>query len=216
MTKRTTVLIADDHEVVVEGLRRVLEREFDVVGAVADGLALVNTAEKIRPDVIVADVSMPRLNGIDAARQIRASSKRTKIVFLSMHPDVVYVAEALRAGGSAYVLKSSAGIEIVAAIREALRGGTFVTAAINRATVEAQMKRDQRLPDALPELSQRQREVVQMVSEGRSTKEIAGILNISPRTVEFHRYRAMQALGVRTLAELVQYAVKHRLIIPAT
>ena len=216
MTRRTTVLIADDHEVVVEGLRRVLEREFDVVGAVADGLALVNTAEKIRPDVIVADVSMPRLNGIDAARQIRASSKRTKIVFLSMHPDVVYVAEALRAGGSAYVLKSSAGIEIVAAIREALRGGTFVTAAINRATVEAQMKRDQRLPDALPELSQRQREVVQMVSEGRSTKEIAGILNISPRTVEFHRYRAMQALGVRTLAELVQYAVKHRLIIPAT
>jgi DNA-binding NarL/FixJ family response regulator len=214
MMKRTTVLIGDDHEIVVEGLRRVLESEFEVVGAVADGLALVSTAEKIRPDVIVADVSMPRLNGIEAARQIRAGSKRTKIVFLSMHPDVVYVAEALRAGASAYVLKSSAGMEIVAAIREALRGGIFVTAAIDRAAVEAQMKRDQRLPDALPELSQRQREVVQMVAEGRSTKEIAGILNISPRTAEFHRYRAMQAIGVRTLAELVQYALKHRLVAP--
>jgi DNA-binding NarL/FixJ family response regulator len=211
--KRTTVLIGDDHEIVVEGLRRVLEHEFDVVGAVADGLALVNTAEEIRPDVIVADISMPRLNGIEAARQIRASSKRTKVVFLSMHPDVVYVAEALQAGGSAYVLKSSAGIEIIAAIREALRGGTFITAAIDRAAVEAQMKRDQR-SDALPELSQRQREVVQMVAEGRSTKEIAGILNISPRTAEFHRYRAMQALGVHTLAELVQYAVKHRVVAP--
>ncbi|MCU1337019.1 MAG: response regulator containing a CheY-like receiver domain and an DNA-binding domain [Bryobacterales bacterium] len=212
--KRTTVLLADDHAIVVEGLRRVLEPAFDVVGMVADGLALVKATEKLKPDVVVVDVSMPHLNGIDAARQIRATNQRTKIVFLSMHPDVVYASEALQAGGSAYVLKSSAGIEIVTAIREALRGGTFVTPAIDKGTLEAQIRRDQRSPDALRTLSPRRREVLQMVAEGRTTKEIAEILQISPRTVEFHRYRAMESLGLHTVAELVQYAIKHRMVSP--
>jgi DNA-binding NarL/FixJ family response regulator len=208
------VLLADDHAIVVEGLRRVLEPDFEVVGVVADGLALVKAAEKIRPDVIVVDVSMPHLNGIDAARQIRATNQRTKIVFLSMHPDVVYASEALQAGGSAYVLKSSAGVEILTAIRETLRGGTFVTPAIDKGTLDAQIRRDQRSPDVLRTLSPRRREVLQMVAEGRTTKEIAEILQISPRTVEFHRYRAMESLGLHTVAELVQYAIKHRMVSP--
>ena len=210
--KRTTVLLADDHAIVVEGLRRVLEVHFDVVGMVGDGLALVKAAEELRPDLIVVDVSMPLLNGIEATRQIRATNQHTKIVFLSMHPDVVYVSEALQAGGSAYVLKSLAGIEILAAIRAALQGERFVTPSIDRATLEAQIRRDQRSPDALHSLSPRRREVLQLVAEGRSNKEISEILQISPRTVEFHRYRAMESLGLHTIAELVQYAIKHRVI----
>lgn len=210
--KRVTVLLADDHAIVVEGLRRILEPEFEVIGDVADGLALVKAAEELNPDIIVADVSMPLLNGIEATRQIRAANRRIRIVFLSMHPDVVYVSEALQAGGSAYVLKSSAGIEIVTAIREALQGGIFVTAAIDRTALEAQVKRDQRSPDVPHSLSPRRREVLQMIAEGRSTKQIADVLQISPRTVEFHRYRAMQSLGLHTIAELVQYAIKHHIV----
>jgi DNA-binding NarL/FixJ family response regulator len=212
--KRTTVLLADDHAIVVEGLRRVLEVHFNVVGVVGDGLALVKAAEELRPDLIVVDVSMPLLNGIEATRQIRATNQQTKIVFLSMHPDLVYVSEALQAGASAYVLKSSAGIEIVAAIRVALQGERFVTPSIDRATLEAQIIRDQRSPDGLHSLSARRREVLQLVAEGRSNKEIAEILQISPRTVEFHRYRAMESLGLHTIAELVQYAIKHRVVSP--
>jgi DNA-binding NarL/FixJ family response regulator len=212
--KRTTVLLADDHAIVVEGLRRVLEVHFNVVGVVGDGLALVKAAEELRPDLIVVDVSMPLLNGIEATRQIRATNQQTKIVFLSMHPDLVYVSEALQAGASAYVLKSSAGIEIVAAIRVALQGERFVTPSIDRATLEAPIIRDQRSPDGLHSLSARRREVLQLVAEGRSNKEIAEILQISPRTVEFHRYRAMESLGLHTIAELVQYAIKHRVVSP--
>ena len=212
--KRVTVLLADDHAIVVEGLRRILEPEFEVIGAVADGLALVKAARELRPDIIVADISMPLLNGIEAARQIRAANRRTRIVFLSMHPDVVYVSEAFQAGGSAYVLKSSAGIEIVTAIREALQGGTFVTSAIDKTALEAQIRRGQRSPDAAHSLSPRQREVLQMVAEGRSTKSIAHLLRISPRTVEFHRYWVMQSLDLHTIAELVQYAIKHHMIAP--
>jgi DNA-binding NarL/FixJ family response regulator len=211
---RTTVLLADDHALVVEGLRRVLEPDFDVVGVVADGLALLKAAERLMPDIIVVDVSMPHLNGIDAARRIRATNQRAKIVFLSMHPDAVYVSEALQAGGSAYVLKSSAGIEILTAIRESLRGATFVSPAIDKAMLDAQIRRHQHSPDMPQGLSPRRREVVQMVAEGRSTKEIAELLRISPRTVEFHRYRAMESLGLHTIAELVQYAIKHRMVSP--
>jgi DNA-binding NarL/FixJ family response regulator len=214
--KRVTVLLADDHAIVVEGLRRILEPDFEVTGTVADGLALVKAAEELRPDIIVADVSMPRLNGIEATRQIRAANRRTRIVFLSMHPDVVYVSEALQAGGSAYVLKSSAGVEIVTAIREAIQGGTFVSPLIDKTALDAQIRRNQRWPDVPHSLSPRRREVLQMIAEGRSTKQIADVLQISPRTVEFHRYRAMHSLGLHTLAELVQYAIKHHMVSPET
>jgi DNA-binding NarL/FixJ family response regulator len=208
--RQPTVLLADDHEIVVEGLRRVLETDFDVIGIAADGLALVTDSKRLKPDVIVVDVSMPLLNGIEAARQIQ----KAKIVFLSMHPDIIYVSEAFRAGGLAYVLKSSAGIEIVNAIREVLQGRTYVTPSIDKSLLKAQLKRDDRSRDKLQGLSPRLREVLQLTAEGKSTKKIAELLKISPRTVEFHRYRAMEALDLHTIAELVQYAIKHRLIDP--
>lgn len=211
---RPSVLLADDHEIVVEGLRRVLETDFNVVGNVADGLALVEDSKKLKPDVIVADVSMPLMNGIEAARQIQKLGLSSRIVFISMHPDIVYVSEAFEAGGWAYVLKSSAGIEIVNAIREVLQGRTYVTPSIDKSTLQAQIKRHDRSQDHLLDLSPRLREVLQMTAEGNSTKKIAEILNISPRTVEFHRYRAMEALDLHTIAELVQYAFKHRLVSP--
>jgi DNA-binding NarL/FixJ family response regulator len=210
--KAITVLLADDHSIVIEGLRRVLEPDFKVVGAVADGRALVLATEELEPDVVVADVSMPVLNGIEAARQIRQVNSYVRIVFFTMHSDVVYASEALQAGGSAYILKSSAGTEILTAIREAMAGRTYLTPALDRRSVEAQMQRDRGSRPGADHLSMRQREVLQLVAEGHSTKAIADTLGISPRTVEFHRYQAMKSLGLRTIAELVQYAIKHRIV----
>lgn len=204
--KLPRVLLADDHTIVREGLRRVLEPDFEIAGEVADGRALVAAAESLRPDIIVADISMPMLNGIEAARQIRKFNRKVKIVFLSMHPDVTYAAEALRAGGSAYVLKSSAGDEIVEAIREASRGRRYVTPSIDGQSVLFQIARAAH--DARPELTARQREVLQLIAEGRSSKEIAELLELSPRTIEFHKYSIMKALGLRSTAELVCHAIK--------
>jgi DNA-binding NarL/FixJ family response regulator len=210
--KRTTVLLADDHALVLEGLHRVLQPDFDVVGGVANGIALVKATKELKPDIVIVDVSMPLLNGIEGARRIRAANHQTNIIFLSMHPEVVYVVEAMRAGGLAYVLKSSAGMEIVTAIHAVLQGETFISAAINKVTVEAQIKRGRRSSEKAGRLSPRRRAVVQMVAEGHSTKEIASILHISPRTVEFHRYKAMESLGLHSLADLVHYAIVHRIV----
>jgi DNA-binding NarL/FixJ family response regulator len=209
--KRSTVLLADDHPIVVEGLCRVLGTNYDVVGVAGDGRALLTAAEQLQPDVIVADVSMPLLNGIEAVRQIRKTDQEVKIIFLSMHSDPAYVTEALQAGGSAYVVKNLAGIEILTAIRHVLQGETYISPSIDRVALEAKIKRDRRAhhSSARP---QRQREVLQFVAEGRSTKEIAAMLQISPRTVEFHRYRLMETLGLHTTAELVQYAIKHHIV----
>ena len=157
----------------------------------------------VKHKVVGSPVLMPGLNGIDAARQIKAANPPIQIVFLSMHPDLVYVSEALRAGGSAYVLKSSAGVELVTAIGTGLRGEIFVTPSIDKTTLEAQIRRDQHSGDVLYGLPQRQREVLQMAAEGRSTKEIAEALGISPRTVEFHRYRTMELLGLHSIAASV-------------
>ena len=211
---RPTVLLADDHEIAIEGLRRILEPNYEVVGVALNGRTLLTAAEQLRPDVIVVDVSMPLLNGIEAVRQIRKTDQKVKIVFISMHPDLVYVTEALQAGGSAYVLKSSAGTEIATAVRHALRGKTFVSGSIDQAALVAHIKRDQRTGHGPDNLTERQREVLQLTAEGRNTKEIAEILHVSSRTVEFHRYRLMETLGIRTTAELVQYAIKHRIVSP--
>jgi DNA-binding NarL/FixJ family response regulator len=210
--KRFTVLLADDHAIVIEGLRRILATNYEVIGVAENGRALLTTAEHLAPDVIVADVSMPLLNGIEAVRQIHKADQKPKIIFLSMHPDIVYVTEALRAGGSGYVLKSSAGIEILTAIRHALEGKTYVSPSIDRTALDAQIKRDRRAHHRTDSLSRRQREVLQLGAEGRSTKEIAELLRVSPRTVEFHRYRLMETLGLHTTAELAQYAIKHRIV----
>jgi DNA-binding NarL/FixJ family response regulator len=205
------VLLADDHPVMAEGLRRVLEPEFEIVGMVGDGEALVAAARDLRPDVIVADVSMPILSGIQAARLIRDVDQHVVIVFLSMHPDAAYASEALRVGAAAYILKTSPGTEIAAAVHKAIDGRGDAASSLGRRLLDARL--DDRSPgEILPAISPRQRQVLQMVAVGRSTKQIAAMLGISSRTVEFHRYRVMQSLGLHTIAELVQYALKHRLI----
>jgi len=204
--KRPRVLLADDHVIVAEGLRGLLEPEFDLVGIVQDGRALLSAAEELRPDVIVADISMPLLNGIDAVRQIKKIHEEIKVVFLTMHPDVTYAVSALEAGALGYVLKHSAPAELVAAIQSALRGKTYVTPLLAGELMQFYKKRpDQR--DELTRLTPRQREVLQLLAEGRSAKDIASVLKISPRTVEFHKYRIMEDLGIKTVAELVRYAI---------
>jgi DNA-binding NarL/FixJ family response regulator len=210
--KRLRVLLADDHKIVLEGLRNLLEPEFEIVGAVEDGRALVAEAKRLDPDIVVADISMPGLNGIDAARQIRKMDARMKIVFLTMHADVSYAAEAFNAGAAGFVLKHSASHELITAIREAMRGRTFVTPIIAGDLIDSYQKGPRQQGEMKAELSPRQREVLQLLAEGKSIKEVATVLNISPRTVEFHKYRMMEQLKINTSAELIQYAVKHGII----
>jgi DNA-binding NarL/FixJ family response regulator len=208
---RPRVLLADDHKIVTEGLKGLLEPEFELVGTVEDGRALLAAAEKLRPDVIVADISMPLLNGIDSVRLIRKLHEEIKVVFLTMHPDVTYAVSAFEAGAQGYVLKHSAPTELVAAIRSVMKGKTFVTPLLAgefmRHTKERAGQRDEST-----RLTDRQREILQLLAEGKSAKEIATVLNISPRTAEFHKYRIMKDLGLRTTAELVHYAVRQGVI----
>jgi DNA-binding NarL/FixJ family response regulator len=207
--KRPRVLLADDHRIVAEGLRRLLEPEFELVGSVEDGRALLEAAKKLSPDVIVVDVSMPLLNGIEATRQLKKDHTKMKVVVLTMHPDVTYAARALEAGASGYVLKHSAPTELVTAIREALRGRIYLTPLVSKEAL--QVLRRSRRPAGMKsmELTSRQREVLQLLAEGHSSKEIATILHVSPRTVEFHKYRMMEQLHLESMAALIQYAVKH-------
>ena len=207
--KRARVLLADDHRIIVEGLRGILEPEFELVGAVEDGRALVAAAQKLNPDVIVADISMPLLNGIEAAQQLKRANSPAKIIFLTMHPDVTYATRALEAGALGYVLKHSASSELIAAIREALKGRVYVTPMIAKDVLQSFMDGSYNSGRTSLELTPRQREVLQLLAEGRSAKEIANILHISARTVEFHKYRIMDDLDLHTNAALVQYAVKH-------
>jgi DNA-binding NarL/FixJ family response regulator len=180
---------------------------------VEDGRDLVRAAKRLRPDLIVADVSMPSLNGIEATRQIMSSSPDTKIVLLTMHPDVTYASRGFEAGALGYVLKHSASSELITALREALEGKTYVTPMIAGELIQSY--RDDKsgtAEDATKRLTARQREVLQLLAEGRSAKEIAAILEISQRTVEFHKYQMMKTLKIKTSAELIQFAIKHGII----
>jgi DNA-binding NarL/FixJ family response regulator len=205
-------LIADDHRMMAEGLRGLLEPKFELVGIVADGRELVASAKELRPDVIVADVTMPLLNGIEAAAELRRSGVSAAVVFLTMHRDVAYARRALKAGALGFVLKHSAPGELVEAIREALDGKTYVSPAIAGELLRSYQVDPPRGPDADRGLTPRQREVLQLIAEGRSAKEVAKILHISARTAEFHRARVMQVLGLQTTAELVQYAIRNGII----
>ncbi len=205
---RPRILLADDHRIVVEGLRGLLEPEFEIVGIVEDGRALLTAAEKLRPDVIVADISMPLLNGIDSVRQIKKTHEEIKVVFLTMHPDVTYAASAFEAGALGYVLKHSAASELATAIRHALKGETYITPLL-KGELEHFSKGITAQQDEITRLTQRQREVLQLFAEGHSAKQIAAILNISVRTVEFHKYRMMTDLGFKSVAELIRFAVRH-------
>jgi DNA-binding NarL/FixJ family response regulator len=205
------VLLADDHQILAEGLASLLKDAFELVGTVRDGRALLEAAARLKPDVIVTDISMPLLNGLDAIRQFRHSGIEAKVIVLTMHADAHLAAEAFSAGASGFLLKQSAGDELIAAIREIVQGRAYLTPLIAKdmITVLMEAKRD---PEGESQLTGRQREVLQLIAEGRTMKEIAGILNISARTAETHKYEMMQSLGVRTSAELIQYAIRMRLV----
>jgi len=210
--EKSRVLIADDHKIVLEGLRSLLQSEYEIIGEVEDGRTLVAEAQRLRPDLVVADISMPNLNGIDAARQIKKIDTRIRIVFLTMHADVAYAAGAFEAGASGFVLKHSAPQELISAMREAMQGKTYVTPMIAGDLIGAFQCGAHLKGELKVDLSPRQREVLQLIAEGKSTKDVAAALRLSTRTVEFHKYRIMEQLNIKTSAELVQYAVKHGII----
>jgi DNA-binding NarL/FixJ family response regulator len=209
---KTTVLLADDHKIVLEGLKGLLEDEYEIVGAVGDGRELLEQAQKLNPDVIVADVGMPLLNGIDAAGQIKKVRPTAKIVFLTMHQDAMYAKEAFDAGALGFVLKHSAPSELKTAIEEALKGNTFISPAIAQELMHLYKTDGEIKTGAFGSLTMRQREVMQLLAEGKSAKEIAKVLHISTRTVEFHKYNMMEQLGIKTSAELVHFAIKHGIV----
>lgn len=210
--KKPRVLLADDHNIVLEGLSRLLGEDFEIVGSVEDGRALVDQSAILRPDVIVTDISMPQLNGIEAARQIKRTDNNVKIVFLSMHQDVIYALEAFEAGASGFVLKHSVTAELITAIREAMKGRSYVTPLIAGKLIRTFQEGGTPKKEVVADISPRQREILQLLAEGNSVKQIAAILNISARTVEFHKYRMMKQLDIKTSADLIQFAVKHRII----
>jgi DNA-binding NarL/FixJ family response regulator len=197
---------------VLEGLRGLLTADFELVGQVTNGRELVEECRRLKPDVAIADISMPLLNGIEAARQIRDEGLATRIVFLTMHPDMTYATRALETGASGYVLKHAAPEELVAAIHEALRGGVYLSLAMRTPAMDELLAARKSGASATIELTPRQREVLQLLAEGKSAKEIGAILNISARTAETHKYKMMDDLGVKTSAELVQYAIRHGLV----
>ncbi len=209
---RPRLLLADDHTLFVEALQRVLEPEFELIGAVADGRALLEAAPRLAPDVILLDLSMPLLNGIDAAQQLRRLVPEAKLVFLSMHGDPTYVTEAFRAGASGYVLKRASATELVQAIRTALRGHVYMSPLLAKDVLDPLLQQRGRRSNAHAALTLRQREVLQLVAEGRSLKEIASILCISVKTVEFHKARIIKQLGLHTTADLTKYALAHGLV----
>lgn len=204
------VLLADDHALVRGAFERLLSAEFDVVGQVADGRALIASAEQLRPDVIVVDISMPLLNGLEAGRQIKQRQPDVKLVFLTMNEDAHLATEAFRCGASGYLLKSSAASELAAAIREVVQGRSYVTPMITGDLVGSLLRPD--TVSSSNELTPRQREVLQLLAEGKSMKEVAGVLNLTTRTVAFHKYRMMEQLNVKSTAELIRYAVKHHIV----
>ena len=207
---RPRILLADDHVLIAHALAHLLEPEFEVVGIVSDGRMLVKAADELAPDVVVVDIGMPLLNGLDAGEQLKANHPAIKVIYLTQHRELRFAAEAFRRKASGFLLKDSAASELTKAIREALRGKRYVSAVIAQALAdEPSGPFDQPLAR---DLTPREREVLQLLAEGRSMKEVAGLLAISPRTVEFHKYRIMELLKVKTNAELVQQAIKLGLI----
>jgi DNA-binding NarL/FixJ family response regulator len=207
---RPRVLLADDHALLLGAYEKLLAGECDIVGQVSDGRSLVAAAESLRPDVIVLDIEMPHLNGLDAGRQIRQKLRDIKLVFVTMHEDAELAAEAFRSGASAYLLKRSASSELSVAIREAMRGRSYITPLMTADLVESLL--DVEKHKSVGELTPRQREVLQLLAEGQTMKEIASVMKVTPRTVAFHKYRMMEQLKVRSTAELVQYAVRRHIV----
>ena len=207
---RPRVMLADDHVLLLEAFRRLLDSEFDVVGSVTDGRALVEEALRLRPDVVVTDVSMPRMNGLEAAKRLRAELPSTRIVFLTVNEDPQIAAEVFRIGAFGYLLKSSTATELVAAIRAALKGKRFLSSLLAHGDPD-ELPEPPRSTGLLERLTPRERDVLKLLAEGLSMKQVAAQLGITSRTVAFHKYRMMESLSVKTSAELVRFAVKNRL-----
>ena len=206
---RLRVLLADDHLIVAEALKRLLEPEFELVGVVEDGFALLEAAAEKKPDVIVTDISMPGLNGIEALEELKKKNPDVHVVVLTMHRDVAYARRALDAGALGYVLKHSAPEELVMAVRAAAAGRAFITPAIAGEVLHSVQSGDDAAEDPVSKLTLRQREILRLLTDGHSAKKIAKKLKISPRTVEFHKYAMMEALEVSTSAELIRFALKY-------
>jgi DNA-binding NarL/FixJ family response regulator len=207
----TRVILADDHTLVLDALRKLLEPEFEVVGTFADGRALVDAARKLKPDVIVLDIGMPMMNGLNAGQRLKRLMPSVKLIYLTMNQDQDMAAEAFRLGANGYLLKNSAASELVDAIRQVVRGGSYVTPLMTEDVVGSLANHFKNLKSA-NYLTLRQKEVLQLLAEGRSMKEAAFILNVSPRTVAFHKYTMMDHLHIKTSAELVQYAMNRQLV----
>jgi DNA-binding NarL/FixJ family response regulator len=205
---RPRILMADDHVMLLEAFKALLEPDCEVVGTVTDGRALLEEFSRLHPDVVLLDIAMPLLNGLDAGRQLKAQRRSVKLIYLTMNPDPDLAGEALRLGASGYVLKSSAAQELKQAIQEALRGRSYITPLITRDVVGSLI--ESRTPRQ--ELTTRQREVLQLLAEGKSMKEVAAILDLTPRTVAFHKYRMMEQLRLKTSAELVTFAVREGMV----
>jgi DNA-binding NarL/FixJ family response regulator len=203
--------MADDHDLVVEGIQRLLESKCDFVGKVGDGYALLRAAEQERPDVVLLDISMPLLNGMEACRQLTRSLPKTRVIFLTMHADTAYLEEGFRAGGSGYLLKRSAASELLEAISTVMRGGRYVTSLIDWKQLPGRSRTGENKAGA-ERLTQRQREVLQLVAEGRSNKEIAVLLHVSEKTIDYHKAGIKRMLKLSSTAELTQFAIKYRII----
>jgi len=212
MTNRSRIVIADDHTLVAELCKRLLESEFDVVGVVSNGRDLLKSAIELKPDLVVLDIAMPLLNGLVAGRQLKAMFPAMKLVYLTMNSDEDVAAEALRHGGSGYLLKTCAAAEMVLAVRAALRGKTYLSKCLSRDTIDCLQWQNKKLVDEDERLTDRQCEVLQLLAEGKVMKEVADILQMTTRTVAYHKYRMMEVLGAKSNAELVKYAVRNHII----
>jgi DNA-binding NarL/FixJ family response regulator len=210
--KLPSVILADDHKILLEAFRKLLEPHYEVVATVSNGRALLTAAATLKPDVILLDIGMPLLNGLEAARQLKNKLPSVRLIFLTMQEDPELAVEAMRAGASGYLLKTSASSELLHAMQEALKGKTYVTPRISQG-MEQSFIRDPRGRQKAKSLTPRQCEVVQLLAEGKSMKEIADVLHVTPRTVAFHKYKTMEELAVKSTAELIQFAIKNHIVV---
>jgi DNA-binding NarL/FixJ family response regulator len=210
MTK-PTIILADDHTLIAEAFRKLLEPQYEIIATVSDGRALMDVASRLKPDLIIVDIGMPLLNGLAAGQQLKRMMPRVKIVYLTMNEDPDLAVEALRTGGSAYLLKNSAASELLKSIQEVLRGGTYVTPKMKKSMADAFI-RSPRPRAVVKKLTPRQAEVLQLLAEGNSMKQVGAVLSLTARTVAFHKYRIMEVLNVTSTAELVQYAVRNNFV----
>lgn len=208
---RPKILIADDHKLIAEACKKLLEPEFEVVGIVCDGRALLQAATELRPDVVIVDIAMPQLNGLDAGEQIKAKNRAIKLIYVTMNarPDVA--AEAFRRGASGYIVKHCTADELIGAVRRVLRGESYLSPLITKDTVDFLLRTGAVFTEE-KRISGRQSEVLQLLAEGKSMKEVAYILQLKPGTVAFHKYRIMEVLGLKSNAELIEYAIKHHMV----